>query len=92
VAALPGRPFGGLQQSLKILNLEFAIAKNLVQQSGAGRLTRMRRHHAGPPILVTEEVVAAFDSHHHKACLGQCCKQFRAGNSGNPAHAGIVMR
>jgi hypothetical protein len=36
--------------------------------------------------------VATFNADDGEACCGQCCKQVRARNARNPAHAAIVMR
>jgi hypothetical protein len=64
---------------LKIVDLELAVAKDFVQQSGADRLARMHRCHGGPPILLTEEVVAAFDPDHGEACLSERCERSEPG-------------
>ena len=56
-----------LQQSPEVLNLDLAVAEDLVQQAGPDRLARMSRYHRGPPIVVPEEVVTAFDADRDEA-------------------------
>ena len=62
----------GLQQASKIFDLDLTVSKDLVQESWADSLARMRRHDCGPPILVTQKMVAAFDAEHDESCLSEC--------------------
>lgn len=89
---VPEHPPSALKKSLKLLATQFAIPKNLGQQSRPYGFPRMDWHHGRTTIGVLNEMVTAFDTQYCKARLFQGRQQFLAGQSGNSRHATIEIR
>jgi hypothetical protein len=58
-----------LHESPQAFNAEMAIAKNLVQQSGAERFARVYGDDGTPTIFVEKKVMATSDTSNPKAVL-----------------------
>ena len=68
-ARRPGR--GPLQKRLELLAVEFAVAKNLGQQTGSDDLTCMDWHYGHSTVWVAEEMVATLHPYYFEPNLPQ---------------------
>ena len=85
VTLLPGVPktFSFLQQCAELVGGQLTVSEDLVQQTGADGLTRVRRHNRAPAVLVTQKVMTAFNAKNAKTEL------FEGGNELITFDAGI---
>jgi hypothetical protein len=75
----------------QLLSSHPAIAKDLGDQAGSDRVTRMHRNDCGPTVCMAKEVVARSDSNNLKSSLFQGRDDLATGECPHLAHRSTVI-